>query len=430
MKEDFLHYVWQHQYFQKNNLVTAGQETVHVFKTGFLNNNAGPDFMGAQVKIGQEIWNGSVEIHLRASDWLRHHHEQDARYDQVILHVVWDNDQFLKRTDGTSIPVIELKNRVDQDLLKTYLNLKEDPHTIPCTPFLEQVPEMPKLHMLDRVLLERLEQKGNYLIEQIGLSNQNWEEVTYQALVANFGFKINKELFSRLSKCLPYAVLRRHRGNLLRLEALLFGQAGFLAEELILDEYLDKLRQEYEYLKHKYSLPEGLQKSDWNLLRLRPANFPTVRLAQLAAFLQDKEHLFSTLAELNSLPEYNHFFTATVSPYWQNHYMPGRKFKSPQKGMGKDSIAVIIINTVIPLLFAYARSVDDQKLIDKALDLLENISAEQNSITNIYQQLNFRNKSALDSQAFLQLYQQYCSSRQCLVCSIGHHILKMNKTSS
>ena len=203
MKEDFLHYVWQHQYFKKDNLVTAGQEIVQVFKTGFLNSNAGPDFLGAQVKIGTEIWNGSVEIHIKASDWLRHHHEQDIRYDQVILHVVWENDQNLKRTDNTTIPVIELRNRVDQSLLQIYLNLKEQANIIPCSPLLAEVSDLSKLQMLDRVLLERLEQKGNQLTEQISLSNQNWEEVTFQAIAANFGFKINKEPFVRLSKSLP-----------------------------------------------------------------------------------------------------------------------------------------------------------------------------------------------------------------------------------
>ncbi|KAA5540118.1 DUF2851 family protein [Adhaeribacter rhizoryzae] len=430
MKEDFLHYIWQHQYFDKSNLLTVRQEPVQVYRTGFLNSNAGPDFLDAQVKIGQEIWNGSVEIHLKAADWLKHHHEQDARYDQVILHVVWENDQDQQRTDGSLIPVLELKNRVQAGLLQTYLNLKANPYTIPCTPFLPEVPEITKLQMLDRVLLERLEQKGNILTEQLDQSQQHWEEVTYRAIAANFGFKINKEPFSRLSKSLPYAILRRHRHQFFQLEALLFGQAGFLTEEYCQDEYLDELRKEFNYLSHKYSLPTGLQKSDWNFLRLRPANFPTVRLAQLAAFLHNKDYLFSTLLELKALPDYQKFFTATVSPYWQKHYMPGRASKSNQTGMGKDSILGLILNTVVPLLFAYARAIDSQPLIDKALNLLENIPAEHNSITRIYEELSFRNKSAQDSQAFLQLNQQYCTPRQCLACSIGHYILKKQKVAA
>ncbi|GEO05847.1 hypothetical protein AAE02nite_35110 [Adhaeribacter aerolatus] len=427
MKEDFLVYVWQHQYFDKKDLGTATQEAVQVYKTGFRNTNAGPDFLDAQVKIGQETWSGSVEIHLKASDWLKHQHQLDTRYDQVILHVVWENDQPLHRTDGTPIPVIELKNRVAPALLQTYLNLKSDPHLIPCTPFLAEVPEITKLQMLDRVLLERLEHKGSLLTEQLGHHNQHWEEITYQAIAANFGFKINKEPFHRLSKALPYAILRRHRQQLFQLEALLFGQAGFLTEEYCQDEYLDKLRQEFGYLKHKYALPAGLQKADWNSLRLRPANFPTVRLAQLAAFLHNKDYLFSALLESETIPSFINFFSAPVSPYWQTHYMPARPLKTPVAGIGKDSIYLIIINTVIPLLYAYARSIDNQNLIDKALALLENIPAEHNAITKIYQQLNFRNKSAQDSQAFLQLNQQYCAPRQCLLCSIGHYILKKQK---
>ena len=428
MKEDFLHYVWQHQYFDKVDLVTSEKETVQVLKTGFLNSNAGPDFLGAQIKIGSFTWNGSVEIHLSASDWLRHQHQQDARYDQVILHVVWENDQVLTRTDNSLIPVIELKNRVANALLQTYLDLKREKNNLPCAPFLKQVPDLPKLQMLDRVLLERLEQKAGQITALLNASKADWEEVTYQVLAASFGFKINQEPFSRLSKILPYSILRRHQNQIFQLEALLYGQAGFLTEPLPPDEYLQQLQQEYFFLQHKYTLPAGLTTADWNFLRLRPRNFPTVRLAQFAVLLHTKTHMFSTLLSLETVVDYFNFFGAEVSRYWQTHYMPGRPSKNEQKGMGKDSIALLMLNTVVPLLFAYARFIDNQALIDKALSLLENLKAEHNAITKIYEQLGFKNKSAQDSQAYLQLYHQYCVPRNCLYCSIGHHILKSNQT--
>ena len=430
MKEDFLYYIWQQQYFDKTNLCTAEQEKIQVLKPGFLNANAGPDFMAAQLKIGQVTWNGSIEIHLKASDWLRHRHQEDTRYDQVILHVVWENDQTLTRTDGSLIPVIQLKDRVDLNLLSTYHKLKNQPHLIPCAPFVPQVPTLPKLQMLDRVLLERLDEKTNVLTQQLQQVKYDWEEATYQALVANFGFKINKEPFIRLSQILPFSVLRKHREEQTTLEALLFGQAGFLQEVPETEPYLLKLAKEHAYLQHKYKLPEPLQAADWNFLRLRPGNFPTVRLAQLAAFLHGKSQLFSALINLPGYKDYLHFFSVAVSAYWQKHYMPGRVWPRENKCMGKDSIDILLINTVVPLLFTYARYSDSQSLHDKALKLLEDIKAEKNNITAIYTGLGFKNKSAQDSQAFLQLYHHYCTPRRCASCSIGHFILKSNCTTA
>jgi len=424
MKEDFLHYVWLHQYFDKQYLVCATGEEVQVIRTGLLNTNAGPDFLDAQVKIGLETWNGSVEVHLKASDWLRHQHQTDTRYDQVVLHVVWENDQALERTDGSFIPTISLQDRVQPELLQNYLNLKKEKPTIPCGPFINLVPGLPVMQMLDRVLIERLEQKARRITDLLARNKQDWEETTYQALVSNFGFKINQDSFLQLSQILPFAIIRKHSGQLLQIEALFFGQAGFLQDIPDDDGYLLSLKKEFAYLQHKYKLPTGMRAADWNFLRLRPANFPTVRIAQLAALLHGKNHLFSIMLVLPKVQEYAEFLVNEISPYWQEHYMPGRESKVLAGKMGQESRINLIINTVVPLLFAYGRYHEKQELIDKAISLLESLPAEKNHITQIYTSLGLRNKAAADSQAFLQLNQGYCTPRNCLYCSVGHYILR------
>jgi hypothetical protein len=296
MKEDFLQYVWQYQYFDQAELQTAEGERVLVIRPGHRNADAGPDFLGAQLLLNEVKWAGSVEIHLRASDWLRHQHQHDPKYDQVILHVVWENDSPITRTDGSPIPTLALRGRVAVDLLSSYQNLLHSPASLPCAPFIKAVPDLTRKSMQDRALMERLEEKADLVLQQYRSTGQDWEATAYQVLAAAFGFKINQEPFARLSRALPLAVLKRHRQALFQLEALLLGQAGLLPGEKEGDDYTQRLGKEYAYLAHKYELaPNALRASDWNFLRLRPSNFPTVRLAQLAALLATREHLFSSL---------------------------------------------------------------------------------------------------------------------------------------
>jgi hypothetical protein len=424
MKEDFLHYIWQHQYFDKTSLASADNESIQVLRCGQHNTNAGPDFLQAQVKVGAVTWNGSVEIHLKSSDWLRHHHDQDLRYDQVVLHVVWENDRPLRRTDGSPIPTLALKNRVDTRLLRGYDFFLEEKDSIPCGPLTTQVPAMVRFEMLDRILVERLEQKAGRLQAQLEKNHQDWEQTTYQALCAGFGFKINQEPFVRLSKVLPYAILRKHQQQQWQLEALLFGQAGLLDEQQPEDPYLQKLQQEYSFLRHKYNLPLGLRPADWNLLRLRPANFPSVRLAQLAALLHGKDGLFAGLMAVTDLKKISGFFKGQLSAYWQHHYLPGRPSLARLQGIGRQSRQSLVINTVIPLLFAYSQWQDKQAYRDRALAWLEQLPAERNTVLQVYERLGLPVQSAADSQAYLQLFGHYCQTRKCLSCSLGHHLLK------
>ncbi|MBK0402136.1 DUF2851 family protein [Adhaeribacter sp. BT258] len=428
MNEDFLAYLWKLQYFDKASLQTESGEPLSVLRTGMQNANAGPDFLDASLKIGEITWAGSVELHVKASDWHRHRHTTDKKYDQVILHVVWENDMPVLRTNGSEVPVLALQNRVSPALLQTYQQLKQSRLTIPCESFLPQISGLTKTAMLERVLLERLELKAERIRAMYYASGNNWEETAYAALLSGYGFKINQAGFEKLARQLPYKVLQKHRHQILQTEALLFGQAGFLTGNFSEDAYLEQLQKEFGYLTHKYNLPEPLQASDWNFLRLRPANFPTVRLAQLAALFTSQEHIFSFFLADHSIKDLEAFFVAKPSFYWENHYMPGRSGKIKVGAIGKSSINILLINIVAPLLVAYAHETGQLTLVEKALNLLEMLPPEKNQILTLYEALGFENKAASQSQGLLALSQNYCRPVRCLHCAIGNGILKRSKT--
>ncbi|MCB2376763.1 DUF2851 family protein [Hymenobacter sp. BT635] len=429
MKEDFLHYIWQHQYFDKTDLQTEEGETITVLRPGHRNSDAGPDFLDARLQIGEVEWNGPVEIHLRASDWLRHQHQTDKKYDQVILHVVYTADKNIERTNGSLIPALALAPRIDLALVHAYVNLveQESATLLPCAVLLPQVPMITRTMMVERALLERVEQKADAvaaLHEQLGA---DWEATAYHTLAAGFGFKKNTEPLARLAKALPLSVVRRHRHEARQLEALVFGQAGFLAETeaTAADEYVQELRREYEFLRHKYQLAAAaLPAHEWNFLRLRPANFPTVRLAQLVAVLHARPVLFSPLLTAPDVRTLEHFFSAPVPTYWRGHYQPGRPGKVP--ALGRSSLHLLVANVAVPLRVAYARYVGQPELIESAVALLEHLPAEHNHLTELYEAVGFTHQSAADSQGLLALSRAYCQSRQCLRCSIGTRILQQN----
>ncbi len=427
MNEDFLAYVWKFQYFDKTNLQTEDGATLEILRTGIQNFNAGPDFSEANIRLNDLTWAGPVELHVKASDWKRHNHLSDQKYDQVILHVVWENDALITRTNGSSVPVLELKNRVSPGLLQAYLQLRQPKPTIPCEPFLPTISNISKITMVERTLLERLEIKAEKIRRSFENKNNNWEETTYGALLSGFGFKINQAGFEKLAKALPLKVLQKHRHQHFQTEALFFGQAGFLTETFE-EAYLEQLQKEFAFLQHKYQLPPPLNIADWNFLRLRPANFPTLRLAQLAALFTSREHWFTSLRESTTIKEFETFFAASPSDYWQTHYMPGREGKLKIKGLGRASKHLLIINVVAPLLVAYARETSQPELVEKALHLLKELPAENNAILDMYESLEFENKSAAQSQGLLSLNQLYCLPVNCLKCTIGNSILKRSKT--
>lgn len=427
MREDFYHYVWQHQYFDKTALRTAEGEEIQVLKPGYRNADAGPDFLNACLRLGDVEWNGAVEIHLRASDWTRHQHQTDPKYDQVILHVVGQHDADVVRTNGSLIPTLALQNRFAPELLARYQALVEAPPAapLPCAPLLSLVPEITRTMMVERTLLERVERKVEDVMALHQNLGQDWEATAYHALMAAFGFQKNSEPLARLAKVLPLSVLRRHRHDQRQLEALLFGQAGFLIEneETFDDTYICDLRREYDFLRHKYQLgAAALAVHEWNYLRLRPANFPPVRLGQLAGLLHVRPTLFDALLTARNLAALTDFFQAPAPEYWRTHFRPGRAGKVPS--LGRASIALLVTNVVVPLRVAYAHQVGQPELVESTVALLSELPAEHNQFTDKYEKLGFAHRTAADSQGLLALYKSYCAPRRCLHCAIGSRLVQ------
>ena len=432
MREDFLHYVWQHQYFDKAELRTADGQQIVVLRPGQRNADAGPDFLNARLRLGEVEWNGAVEIHLRASDWARHAHHTDPKYDQVILHVVGEHDAEVARTNGSHVPALALRARVAPELLARYHALVEAPAAapLPCAPLLALVPEITKTVMTERALLERIERKADDVAALHHRLGQDWEATAYHALMAAFGFQKNSEQLARLAKALPLAVLRRHRHDQRQLEALLFGQAGFLVEneETAADAYIQDLRQEFTFLQHKYDLgPAALRVHEWNYLRLRPANFPPVRLGQLVGLLHARPALFDALLTAHSVAALGEFFGVPAPAYWRTHFRPGRPGKVP--ALGKSSVALLIANVVVPLRVAYARHVGQPALVESTVALLNDLPAEHNQYTDAYERLGFAHRNAGESQGLLALHKNYCQPRRCLHCAVGSRLVQHPRAS-
>jgi len=424
VSESFLHYLWQFQYFDKQELKTTAGDHLAIFKPGILNSDAGPDFSQAKVKVDGIDWAGSVEIHIQSSGWMDHEHHHDQAYENVVLHVVWEEDKPIYRNDGTRIPSLELKGRVDEQLLNKYQKLIGNPSVIPCAHSFSKTDHLIKLSMVDKALMKRLEDKANLVTTLLNQNLGDWEETTYQLLAANFGFKVNKEPFLQLAKALPYKFIQKHRDQPLQIEALLFGQAGFLVAKTK-DEYITKLYTEYEFLSKKYSWQSSpMNPAQWKFLRLRPSNFPTLRIAQFASLLHARKSIFSNLMELERYQDLKQFFEISPSQYWQTHYRFGNKAKALVCNFGEDSTNIVIINSVVPLLVAYGKAKDDWNLVDRAVTILQNIPAEKNKILTLWKDLGYTSNTAFDSQGLIELYQNFCQRRQCLNCAIGTAILK------
>jgi len=388
------------------------------------NSDAGPDFEEAKIKIGELEWRGSVEIHIKASGWNDHHHSDDQAYEKVVLHVVWENDKPIMRTDGTSMPTLELKNRVEPAMWNRYKKLFTSAEIIPCATSWSKIPDIVKLSMLDKTVVQRLETKGEIVKTILAKSHNNWEETCFQLLCKNFGFKVNADPMLQLAQAMPYKILLKHLNKPNQIEALLFGQAGFL-EKVREDEYVSILIREYNLLRKKYGL-DGKQMKvvQWKFLRLRPGNFPTIRLAQLASLLSNQKNLFSKILESTTYKELVSLLNIEQSEYWKQHYQPGKKSKTTVPALGKSSIENIIINTIAPLLMAYGQLHDEEVYCSRAVDLLNHLPAENNKIVREWHPLGRKVTSAFDSQGLIELYNSYCMKRRCLECSIGSSIVK------
>lgn len=424
MKESILQYVWQNKLFTSQNLHTTDGEQVEIIDVGRNNTDAGPDFFNAKIKIGETLWAGNVEIHSASSDWNKHKHYSDRAYDTIILHVISNADNAVYRLDGTRIPQLELK--FPKHIETNYEQLFSDQKWIPCSDKIGSVPAIFVQSWKTSLLTERLEQKMNSIECLLKENNQHWEEAFYITLARSFGFGTNSQAFESLAKSLPVSILGKHKDQLFQLEALLFGQAGLLSLEKQ-DEYASRLKKEYEFLRTKYEL-NPLASSQWKLLRLRPDNFPHVRIAQFASLIHNSTKLFSKIVENPNLDYLRRLFECETSTYWNTSYLFGNESAKQIKKLGNQSINGILINTVVPFLFCFASQKKNEELKEKALLILEQIPFERNSVIAGWRNLGLQVENAYDSQSLLQLKKQYCDEKKCLRCRIGHKVLTLTKS--
>ena len=419
--EEFLHYVWKLKLFNQKNLFTEQGEALSIIKTGEHNNDAGPDFFNAKIKIGKTTWAGNVEIHTLASDWKKHKHQNDAAYNNVILHVVYKNDIALHRKSGENFPTLVLDSLIPRHLLDNYNTIQKSTHWIPCEKQLKDIDAFVVKNWLDRMLVERLERKTKSILDSLAINKNNWEETFYQHISKSFGFKINSVPFELLAKSIPNKLLAKHKNSLLQIESLLYGQAGFL-ELPYIDKYAQQLQNEYAFLQNKYSLAP-IEKHLWKNMRLHPSNFPCVRIAQFAALIYKSSHLFSKILEAKSIIDLKKLLSVETSEYWTTHYQFDKQSPLKKKKLGADGIENIIINTVVPLYFAYGKTKKEEGYVNLAMDLLEHLKSEKNSIITKWNKIGIATASAFDSQALLELKNEYCSHKKCLHCSVGNKLL-------
>lgn len=416
MTERLLQFIWQFQYFNNSELTTTAGEFIQIIFPGQYNTNQGPDFADAKIRIGKATWAGTVELHIKTSDWTKHNHQQDKNYNNVILHVVWEDDKA-----GNNLPVLELKGRVSKILLHRYEELMNADAFIPCEKNIHSVRKIVWKSWKDRILAERLLRKAAIVDNYLQQNKYHWEETFWWLLAKNFGIKVNSEAFEAIARSVPVNILAKHKNQVHQLEALLLGQAGLL-EEKFTGDYPLMLQKEYRFLQNKYRLkPISMP---LHFLRMRPVNFPTIRLAQLTMLVHQSVHLFSKVKEVHSIKEIKQWFDVTANDYWHYHYRFDEQSAFKKKKLGNAMIDNIIINTIAPVLFAYGSYHKEQAYKDKALQWLESIAAEANSITKGFQRMGVDIKSAFDSQALIELKNEYCTKKRCLDCGVGNVLLK------
>ena len=417
MNEHLLQYIWQFQYFNISQLITQAGEAITIINAGKRNSNQGPDFLDAKIKIGTTTWAGNVELHINSSDWNNHKHSADANYKNVILHVVWKDDVPL----DLPFPVLELQSRTSKILLNKYNALMQANSFIPCEKTVHLVNDFVWSSWKERLLVERMQEKSQLVLEYLKDNNNHWEETFWWLLAKNFGVKVNSEAFEKIARSLPLAVLAKHKNQIHQVEALLFGQANLLTGTFK-DGYCILLQKEYAFLQKKYKLEPV--KIPMHYLRMRPSNFPTVRLAQLAMLVHNSSHLFSKITATVSIKEIKKMMDVTANDYWHYHYVPEEASTYKEKKLGTQMVDNIVINTVLPILFAYGHYLKENNYKDKALRWLEEIAAEKNNITKGFAAISIEIKNAFDSQALIQLKNNYCNHRRCLECAVGNSILK------
>jgi hypothetical protein len=423
MTEEFLYYLWKNKLLIPD-LFTTDNERIEIIHAGNQNYDSGPDFFNSKIKINETIWAGNIEMHINSSDWIKHNHSSDKAYDNVILHIVFNNDMAISSTTGEKIPTLEVKDKYDKLYYFKYKSLLQTKDWIPCATYIKNIDDFTVNIWLDRLLIERLERKSNEIEVKLDLLNNDWNELFYRVLAKNFGFKTNSSPFEILAKTLKFEILLKHSDSILQLEALMYGQAGLLNEN-IKDGYSEKLITEYKFLSAKYNLNPMIG-DVWKMMRMRPVNFPTIRISQFAQLIHKTKHIFSKVVEIENLKQMRKLFDLNTSAYWENHYVFGKESKAKKKNLGENAFELILINTIVPVLFVYGNYMGNQQLKERALNFLSEVKAEKNAIISRWIKLGLKVENAAQSQALITLKESYCSKKRCLDCNIGHKLISRN----
>ena len=419
ISERLLQFLWQMQYYNREALSIDTGESLQIIQPGFINSNQGPDFLNARIKIDGTEWVGHVELHTRSALWKVHGHDEDPNYQNVILHVVWEHD-----SENSTLPLLVLENRVPKWILHRYEEWMSTRHSIPCHNFLNDVAHLVWTSWKDRLLVERLLRKSSLLCIWLEETRGNWEEAFWWLIARNFGIKVNEEAFEELARSLPLNLLTRHKSQLLQLEAILLGQGGLL-EKNFLETYPNHLQREYRFYQTKYSLQPIRQ--SLHFLRMRPGNFPTIRLAQLAALIHRSTHLFSKIKEAVQLSDVKAMLELEASEYWQRHYVFDDLAEHKTRKLGREMIANLLINSIIPSLFTYGHLHHEEQFMARAIDWLRLLEPEHNATLKNWEALHVPCENAFDSQALLELRVHYCDKKRCLDCAIGNSHFKRSQ---
>lgn len=423
MREDFLHFIWKYKKFSTQNLKTSSNKEIRIIRLGEHNHLAGPDFFNSQLIIDNQEWVGNVEIHINSSDWFIHGHEKDANYDNVILHVVWQDDVNVSRKDGSKIPCLVLKDYVIKDVLSDYKTLMIKKKFINCEADFSSIDEIYKFSWLERMFVERLQQKSELIFKLLQEFKNDWEKVLFCLLMKNFGLNKNGQVFLEIAKIIDFARVRKVFDNVTTTESLLFGVANLLEEDFS-DDYFLQLKSEFTFLKKKFGLRNELL-PNLNFYGLRPHNFPTIRLSQLANLYVQHQSIFQQIIAADSVVDLKNLFQIKASEYWTTHYVFDKEGGKRVKSLSKDFIELLVINTVLPLKFAYQKSIG-KDVAEQLFELASSLKAEKNSTIEKFGKIGETTKNAFESQAKLQLYNQYCTKNRCLKCSIGNKLLLRN----
>jgi hypothetical protein len=425
IKEDFLHYLWRLKKINTHDLVTTDGKLINIVHFGTYNTDSGPDFFNAKIGIDGTVWAGNIEMHVFSSDWVRHRHQHDKAYENVILHVVYEHDLKDHNSLVQNIPTIELKGKIPKSYLDTYLHLMQSSATIPCSNNIRYIDHQKIEFWKYALVIERLQSKSEHIHTIFDQCGQDWESTLYVILARYFGSKVNTEPFEMVAKSLPLSYIFKNKNNRETIDALVFGQAGMLMADYK-DDYFMALKKEYQHQQAKYML-SPINPVAWKFSKMRPINFPTVRLAQFSALLYKVSYLFSQIKESESPAEIKAILTSKPHEYWDDHYRFGIESIHINKRISDDFIDLLIINAVAPVLYFYGKVNNEERFIEKSIQLLESVGSEVNNIVDEWKALGLKSKTGFDSQAMIQLKTKYCSNFKCLDCKIGHEIMNLDR---